>query len=97
MILKWNWVFSHFDFEANVWIPRIRRNLHDWEMREFCSMLNALVGVRPVMNRRDRMVFSLPNPVIMCFLIVLWRFIFLSKGFGIQVLLPGIASGLVDQ
>lgn len=50
-------VFSYFDFEVNVWSPRFRRNLHDWEIEEFCSLLNVLGGVRHLLDMRDCLVW----------------------------------------
>lgn len=49
-------VFSYFDFEVNVWSLRFRRNLYDREMEEFCSLLNVLGGIRPMLDRRDCLV-----------------------------------------
>lgn len=41
-----------------VWIPRMRRNLLDWEMGEVCNLLSVLHGVKPVCDNLDAMVWS---------------------------------------
>lgn len=38
-----NFVFNN----GGVWVPRLRRNLNDWEMEELTSLLGLLKGSRP--------------------------------------------------
>lgn len=54
---KWGSTFCLFDFKVNVWSPWIRRNLHDWEIGEFGNLLKDFAGTKPVLNRRDCMVW----------------------------------------
>lgn len=55
---KWGSVFSCFDFESNVWCPKMRRNLYNWEIGEFGNLLSHLERYRPVLNRNDSMVWK---------------------------------------
>lgn len=36
-----------FDFERNIWIPRLRQNLNDWEMDEMGRLLSLVDSFKP--------------------------------------------------
>lgn len=40
-------VVDSFDVLSNSWVPRLCRNLNDWELDKMCSLLGLLNGSRP--------------------------------------------------
>lgn len=41
------------------WVPRLRRNLNDWEFKELARLLRRLDGVCPILGASDSWVWSL--------------------------------------
>lgn len=39
-------VAESYDVLGNLWVPRLHRNLNDWEMGELCSLLSLLDGLK---------------------------------------------------
>lgn len=40
-------VVDWFDFLGNIWVPRLRKNLNDWEMGELLGLFNLLENNKP--------------------------------------------------
>lgn len=36
-----------YDVLGNIWMPRLFRNLNDWEVGELCRLLSLLDGLKP--------------------------------------------------
>lgn len=49
----WVSVVDSFDSLNDAWIPRLRRNLNDWEMSELVKLMYSLSNHRPELNRGD--------------------------------------------
>lgn len=39
-------VVDSYDGVGNIWVPRLRRNLNDWEIREVTRLFRLLEGIR---------------------------------------------------
>lgn len=52
-------VEGSYDFEGNIWIRKLRRNLNDWEVDEMARLLCLLDKIRPNPGRLDVWVWDL--------------------------------------
>lgn len=52
-------VMNSFDFERNIWIPRLHQNLNDWEIDELGRLLSVVDSIRPNPRMVDTWVWAL--------------------------------------